>query len=180
MDLHARLRKLLETATHPTATDGERLNALDALRRISDKSGGLEKVLAWGPNDHIADELRLARLGLDSSLAENRQLRRELEVLNRKRANVVTDLKPSHGHVSERAETIVLEILSKEWQKLHKIHERARNKGYTGNSQATYEYLDALCARNQATRHEALFQTTPQGRRAWQAQSWRSKSRAWS
>lgn len=178
MKSRLRLRKLLETASHPSTSDGEKLNAIGAFRKISDKAGGLDEVFAAWANQEISDQLEATRATLQQMRIENDRLKMECETLLRqgaKRESPKTAC-PEPSHLN--TEHFVVSVLSKDWQELHRIHEKAKAAGYNETSATTMNHLESLCLSGKATRREAGVHKNASGRNSWQPPSWRLKQKS--
>jgi hypothetical protein len=174
---YSRLLKLLETATHPTAADGERLNALNAFRRISDRAGGLNSLFGDG-GSQLRTELTLAKAELEAALKENARLKVERDAMLQRRPSASKQgTAPKSQETGQRdgGTTIYSKILTKEWQELHKLHERGKAAGFKGTSAETLQLLNSLCANGVALRREPGTYPDKTGSGRWQAQSWRLK-----
>lgn len=187
----ARFLKLLETATHPTATDNERLNALNACRRLSDKAGGIAELFGSISESENREELILLKATLANAVMKSAELELERDALRRKleryeggpRARASAQAKkggakspPSGRHEKpSHSKNLVHEVLTKNWQELHRIHEAAKNAGFNGTSADTKAFLDRLCEMGKAVRREPGTHPDGKGSSRWQAQSWKLK-----
>lgn len=179
-----RLMKLLETATHPTATDNERLNALNAFRRISDRSGGLGDLFSISALEKAKNELETLQAAMVNTLLENSQLKTERDALVQKLSSdrskqTRDDRKNSHdpnaGQKSIYAEKLVLSVLSKDWQELHRIQEAMKKVGFMGTSAELRQILDRLCFGDEVVCREPGTFPDSTGLMRWQAKSWKAK-----
>lgn len=182
----SRLRKLLETASHTSTPDNERLAALNAFRRISDKSGGLDQFFPFSnPNlKQALEELETLKAAMGNTLLENAQLKMERDVLlERMKQHLHRQSKaarPSPSRANSRrspegGEAAVRAALSNEWQELHRIHETAKIAGFTGTSADTKKHLSTLSASNMAQHREQGTFPDDAGDVRWRAQCWRLK-----
>jgi len=181
MQVESKLIKLLETATHPTATDGERLSALNAFRRITDKNGGVEAALRMSTDfAGVQAELAEVQRALATSLVHNSHLRKErdevlqlLEAMERMQRKAGA---PASLSVEQRDSDLIRSALSKDWQELHRIHEKAKRSGFGKPSAVTQECLKALVAAGvAATRAEGIHRDRTESQ-CWQPRSWRLSS----
>lgn len=177
MKADSRLKKLLETATHPTATDGERISALNAFRRISERAGGIEQALGEVASLRYREEEERVRGELQALRSENVRLKTECDALLRRNQVLSKPVASSKAVPSGMSENTIFAALSKEWQELHRIHEKAKMAGYLEPSASTLSYLDALCSSGKVTRREPGFYAGPHGKKVQQAQTWRLKAK---
>lgn len=183
MNGNSKLLKLLETASHPTASDGERLNALNAFRRFTDRAGGIDAAL--GAHFQLGDlkvQLENVQRELESAMAANALLEQDREVLARaiealKRADHA-GRNPTQPPQHDADAEFVRSALSNDWQELHRIHEKAKSGGLAKPSKATQECLERLVSQRVAVSREAGRYRDRRGTYRWQPPSWRLK-RLW-
>jgi len=183
MNANSKLLKLLETASHPTASDGERLNALNAFRRFTDRAGGIDAAL--GAHFQLGDlkvQLENVQRELESATAANALLERDRDELARavealKRANHA-GRDPPQPSEHDAAVQFVRAALSNDWQELHRIHEKARSGGFAKPSKTTQECLERLVSQRVAVAREAGRFRDRYGANRWRPPSWRLK-RLW-
>ena len=186
MKVWSRFVKLLETATHPSATDNERINALNACRRMSEQAGGIECLLREGIVDEESNELVKANAALAHVMRENIKLKAERDalILALKRESGSPKKNPSNNpssttkkHGAKRFSGIILSSLTKEWQELHRIHENAKKYGFEGTSADTKKLLHDLCIEEKAVWRERGVFPDARGHRRWQAQCWKLRAK---
>jgi hypothetical protein len=175
----SRLLKLLEIATHSTAADGERLNALDAIRRMSDPVGGLEKLVSALFQEKDFAELEAITSALLDAVAENEKLKADINLLlQEKKAASAEGRQGQHKGSAKKiwsdSEKLVRSALTKEWQELHRIHEHAKASGYTGTSANTRDCLAKLCLAGKARTREAGSDKSRSN--SWRPQCWSLRS----
>lgn len=133
---------------------------------------------AWR-NERSIDELEAARIALAKVRAEYEKLKTERDALLRHRDITNTTNTTPHNTAPSGGSHFIFRVLSKDWQELHRIHEKARAGGYRETSAATQQYLDALCASGKVVRREPGMHPDAGGRKTWQPQSWRLKAKSW-
>lgn len=176
----AKLLKLLETATHPTARDGERLNALNAFRKISDRNGGFDLIFSGAESQRDAKDLEAMRSALRAAIEELVIVRAERDSLRVKHEEYLSKKNEfDKTQFQARDEKVILSCINKDWQELHKIHEKAKRVGYVAESATTKRHLEALCATGKAAYREAGSYLDSSGSRRWTAPSWCLKGKSW-
>jgi hypothetical protein len=175
-----KLIKLLETATHPTASEGERLNALNAFRRISDRHGGIEASLSNELGSRRVEfEVAELKRAVAQAAAVNEAMQRErddalrqLQDLLRKQFRVPD---PGKSDSNSRERFLVRGALEKGWQELHRIHEKAKQSGCSHPSSSTQAHLEALVSDGFALFREAGVHRDRSGNTRWRPPAWRTK-----
>lgn len=175
----ARLYKLLETATHPTVTPGERINALEAFRRIADKAGGIEAALDACHEEKTVRQLQEVQIALNESYHRILLLERESDIAH----NEIIKLREKYTRPTVVASSIatandkrlIRDALCKDWQELHQIHELAKQAGFDHPSATTLKCLESLIEAGVAATRNPGNHRDRFGTERWQPRAWRLK-----
>ena len=171
----SRLIKLLETATHPSATPGERLNALDAFRRAADRAGGVTAVMnsSKDENHHGATQLRAALDALNIARSQINQLTKERDdALSQVRRNRESTSKPV-GTPIGLIERSVVGALTTDWQTVHEISRQVNGHTSSISTSEIESALDSLTVKGLAVCQNAGEQRVSNGEVFWQPKTWR-------